>query len=530
MDFNFGQLLWWIGLFLLGMSLMTDGLKAASGPMLVNFLEKATNNRFKAFFAGFLATAILQSSTTTTMLTIGFVNAGILAFANSLWLIFGANVGSVVITWIVALIGMKFKISAFALPMIWLWISLKMLSKKKIWLIGWIIAGFGLLFIGIDFLQSAFTGVEKIIPFESFTNKWILSLFIFLFAGVILTVIMQSSAAVMTVILVLATTINLPFNESAAAVIGANIWTTATAFFASIWATANAKRTAWVHILFNTITAIIIFTLLPLFVMLTEFVMNIVWANIGDISEKITFFHTIFNFCGVIFMIPLSGYMAQFLLKKFTKHEIQIEQPKYLDSTLYSVPSLALEALAKELERQRDLLVTTARWFVAFARGKWSILPTNLKIEQLDSHISKYENELAKQEMSESDADKLAELLEVHHQYRKSQEYLADVIEANKDGTKTHKETEDNLEFFLNIADELLEYIETPEWEKPKSLSKKKLDDFYEKYQIFKKELVEETIEKHLSIEEMERLTQLARTVKTMIFSLAKAQKITTLK
>lgn len=525
MDFNFGQLLGWIGLFLLGMSIITDGIKAVSWPMLVNFLEKATNNKFKAFFAGFLSTAILQSSSTTTMLTIGFVNAGILAFANSLWLIFGANVWSTASTWIIALIGMKYKVSAFALPMIGLWIILKILSKKKIWLIGWILTGFGLLFIGIEYLQAVFNWIEKIIPFAEFTGKWILSILIFLLAGFVLTILMQSSAAVIAIILSVAININLPFQETASAIIGASIGTTATALFVSIGATANAKRTAWVHILFNIITGSFILILLPGFLFLVDYIASLV--NTTNITEKATYFHTLYKLTGVILMIPLSGYLAGFLSRRFSKNEVQIEQPKYLDSTLYSVPSLALEALAKELERQRDLLVTTARGFVTFALGKWSILPTINKINQLDSHISKYESELSKQEMSEEDANKLAELLEIHHQYRKSQEYLKDVMEQNKEWIKTHKETEDNMQFFLNIADELLEYIETPEWSKPKSLSKKKLDDFYEKYQIFKKELVEETIEKHLSIEEMERLTQLARTVKTMIFSLAKAQKIT---
>ncbi len=506
---------------------MTDWLKAASGPMLISFLEKATNTRLKWFFAGFISTAIMQSSTTTTMLTIWFVNAGILAFSGSLWLIFGANVWSTITTWIVALIGMKLNVSSFALPMIWIWIALKMISKKKLWYFGWILAGFGLLFMGIDFLQKAFDWIESIVPFHLFTGKWIISLFIFLFAGLILTVIMQSSAAVMAVILILASKIDLSFSEAAAAVIGANVGTTATALFASIGASANAKRTSWVHILFNVITATVIFTFLPWFLYLTTEIMHLVNANVDNISDKLTYFHTLFNVTGVFLMIPIANYMSKFLLSKFTKDEKKIEQPKYLDENLIKMPALALEAIAKELERQRDFLVSTARGFISFARNKWSILPAIEKIDELDSHIAKYASELSKSEMSEENADKLAELLEIRHQYQKSKEYLKDVMEENKDWIKVHKETEDNLEYFLNIADELLTYIETPEWSKPKSLSKKKLDEFYTKYQDFKKELVEETIEKHLSISEMERITQLARTIKTMIFSLAKWLKIT---
>lgn len=171
--FSFGSLLGGIGLFLLGMTLMTEGLKAASGPMLVRFLEKTTNTGLKGFFAGFFATTLLQSSTATTLLTIGFVNAGILSFAGSLWLIFGANVGTTMTGWLVALIGLKIKVEIFALPMIGLGVILQIATKKTWSAIGGILAGFGILFLGLGFLQTAFSNVKDIIDFSIFIGHGI---------------------------------------------------------------------------------------------------------------------------------------------------------------------------------------------------------------------------------------------------------------------------------------------------------------------------------------------------------------------
>lgn len=264
-NFDFGALIGGIGLFLLGMTLMTEGLKAASGPFLVKALEKSTNTRLKGFFSGFLATAILQSSTATTLLTIGFVNAGILSFAGSLWLIFGANVGTTMTGWLVALIGLKIKVELFALPMVGIGVIFQMINKKTLGALGSILTGFGILFLGIGFLQESFKNVESLINLHAFVGHGIWSLFAFLFAGFFLSVVTQSSTVATMIILTLANTVGLPIEQSAAAVIGANVGTTVTAAFASIGATANAKRAAWAHIIFNIVAGVVAFAILPIF-------------------------------------------------------------------------------------------------------------------------------------------------------------------------------------------------------------------------------------------------------------------------
>ncbi len=215
----------------------------------------------------------MQSSTTTTLLTIGFVNAGILAFVNSLWVIFGANVGSTTAGWLVALIGLKVKVDAFSLPLIGAGVLMRILGKKHKWgSLGDILAGFGMLFLGLSFIQDSFANLSTYVDFMAYSGNGILSVIIFLFAGFLLTVLMQSSSASIAVIMTLAMTAGLPMTEAASAVIGANIGTTITALFAAMGGTANAKRTATAHILFSTITGIIAIFILPFMLLFLEWI------------------------------------------------------------------------------------------------------------------------------------------------------------------------------------------------------------------------------------------------------------------
>lgn len=245
-----------------------------------------------------MATAILQSSSTTTLLAIGFVNAGILSFVGSLWLIFGSNVGSTVTVWLIALVG-KINISAFALPMIGIGFFMKATNKKILSAIGMGIIGLGLIFMGIDQLQVAFKGAENLLDFSMIQNFGILAPVLCLLAGLILTVIVQSSAASMAIILTLMSQIHLSMNDAMVMIIGANIGTTATALLASIGATANAKRAASAHIAFNIITGLACFFLVAGFGQIVEFIalqLNYFFgAGTVDIEMKLTIFHTLFN-------------------------------------------------------------------------------------------------------------------------------------------------------------------------------------------------------------------------------------------
>lgn len=524
--FQYGMLLGGIGLFLLGMMLMTEGLKTASGPALVKFLEKYTNTKLKGFISGFISTTALQSSTATTLLAIGFVNTGILTFANSLWLLFGANVGSTMMPWIIAVVGGGgFKISAFALPMIGIGIAMKMIKNKNIGAAGGVIAGFGLLFLGLDFLQTAFTGIEKIVPFAELSSYGIFSIFIFAIIGFILTVVMQSSAAVMAIILTLAASAGLPLVMAAAAVIGANVGTTATAFFAVIGATANAKRAAWAHIGFNIIAGIGAFCILPFFLQLTDYLSDIFHME-DAIATELALFHTSFNILGVLLMIPLSGFLAKFLSKRFTKDESFMEKPKYLDDTLLDSPTLAMEALIKEMERYRLMLIDSLRGFILHLQGKSSELKNDNKIDELGKNITDFIAKLTKSQMPDAVVAELQECLLVRDQYRKTSIYIKKLREEFHKISNFEEKTDIEVKNFLDSVLSLLETIDTTIEKDTEEFSEKNLAKVDTSYKNFKNFLVKSGTSGKISIEDMEKLTELARTLKRMLSAFAKVRRM----
>ena len=274
------------------------------------------------------------------------------------------------------------KIDIFALPMIGMGVLMTFLKSQTVKSVGKAISGFGMLFLGLSFLQESFANIKDIIDFTYFTGHGTWSLVAFVFAGIFLSVVMQSSTAATAVIFTLASTAGLPLMESAAGVIGANIGTTTTAFFATLHATANAKRAAYAHILFNAIAGIVAFTILPFFVKFLDLLTDVVHMD-DSIATLLAVFHTGVNTLGALLMIPLAGPMGRFLSHRFTKDEEQVEKTKYLDDTLLEMPALAVEALFKEIDRYRDLLVSSTRGFLGSVMEKSSNIPRVSKIKFL---------------------------------------------------------------------------------------------------------------------------------------------------
>ena len=192
------QLMGGIGLFLLGMSLMTDSLKAMAGESLRQWLAKFTGSPFNAMLSGIGFTLVVQSSTATTLATIGFVSAGVLTFAQAMGVIIGANIGTTSTGWIVAFLGLKFSISNFALPMIGLGAIMKLLGKDRLALVGLGVAGFGLIFFGIDVLQIAMASFAERVDLSVWSNNDISTRLILVLIGIIMTILLQSSSAAVT--------------------------------------------------------------------------------------------------------------------------------------------------------------------------------------------------------------------------------------------------------------------------------------------------------------------------------------------
>lgn len=335
-----------IGLFLLGMTLLTGSLKNIAGNALKDILAKFTGGRLSAIGLGAFITTLVQSSHVTTIAAIGFVSAGLISFQNSLGVIFGANLGTTTIGWIVSLLGFKFKIGLISLPLVAVGAVLRIAAKKRLVHIGTALCGFALIFIGVDFLQEGMAGLTSLINLTSFSGATYFGRFILLIIGIVMTIIMQSSGAAVTMTLAALLTNTITLQQGAALVIGQNIGTTITAAFAGIGAITQAKRTAIAHIMFNVFTAAVAFVLLPFLIMGIEY-----FSKILGIVEKtimLSAFHTIFNVLGVVLLTPFIKQFATFIEKLIPQKGITLIEN--LDESVKNVPPVAIEAVKRSMK------------------------------------------------------------------------------------------------------------------------------------------------------------------------------------
>lgn len=346
-----GMLAGGLGLFLLAVSMITDGLKSAAGLVLRDMLSKWTRSPAHGIVTGLTITAIVQSSSAVTVATIGFVNAGLITMRQALGIVYGSNIGTTMTGWLVAIIGFKINVDAFALPIIGIGMLIRLTGgESKRAALGLALVGFGLFFIGIDVLKDAFDGLLAVIDLNKFTVEGVWGVLIYVTVGFLLTVLTQSSSAAVAITLTATTGGVLGLYAAAAMVIGANLGTTSTAGIAVIGATANAKRVACAHILFNAGTGAVALMILP--------VMFWIVQNTGEFlgleaipAITLALFHTVFNVLGVALIFPLNNRLARFLEKRFvTQDEIE-GRPMYLDKTVAVSPTLGVNALVLELSR-----------------------------------------------------------------------------------------------------------------------------------------------------------------------------------
>ncbi|MCV0437891.1 MAG: Na/Pi symporter [Hydrogenophaga sp.] len=413
-----------LGLFLLGMGLMTDGLRLAAGPALHRILAGATRTRMQALGAGALVTTLVQSSSAVTVATIGFVNAGLLALGPALWVLFGANVGTTMTGWIVALVGLKFKVEALAMPLVGLGVLLRLTGEgRRRGALGTALAGFGLLFMGIALLQEAFGGFAGQLSLPQ--GDGAATVLTQLAIGVLMTVLMQSSSAAMAITLTAAQGGLLDMQGAAAVVIGANIGTTVTAVLAAIGATPNARRAAVAHVVFNLLTGTVALLLLP-------WIMGVLGQAREaldlppDPAAKLALFHTAFNVLGVLLIWPLAEPLTRWLLRRFRAREEDEAQPRFLDDNVLAVPTLALDALEQEVARTGQVAHRMTRAVLAGADPA-AAARDQAVVAGLDAAIERFVERLRRTAMSQASSARLAQLLRVqrYHETCAEQAQLA---------------------------------------------------------------------------------------------------------
>lgn len=416
-----GTILGGLGLFLLAIGMMTDGLKRAAGTSLRTLLSEGSKTPFRGIFSGFLITAIVQSFSAVTVASLGFVNAGLISMRQALGILYGSNIGTTMTGWLVALIGFKLNIQAFALPLIGVGMVLNLIKQNdRLSSVGYALVGFGLFFLGIDILKGAFEGIVLAFDISQFSADGITGIFLFLLIGFLMTVMTQSSSASIALTITAATSGIVGNYAAGAMVIGANIGTTSTAMIATIGATSNAKRTAMAQVIFNVATALVALALLPVIFSLIKTFTEILNFEATP-AVSLALFHTLFNILGVLLIYPLNDRLANFLEGKFLTWEEQESNPKYLDKTVAQTPVLAVNALLLELMSIAEKITALFPRSVTYLRMPPVEIDQQVSvIKSLSSKVSNFIVKVESSAISEETTDALTTLMRVDQYFHNS--------------------------------------------------------------------------------------------------------------
>jgi phosphate:Na+ symporter len=513
-----------LGLFLLGMWLMTDGLKLAAGRALERILGAWTRTRARGLAAGVLITAVVQSSSAVTVAAIGFVNAGLLTFTQAVWVLFGANVGTTMTGWLVALIGFKLKIEAFALPLLGLGTILRLTGEgTRRGALGTAAAGFGALFLGIDVLRDTFTDLGTDIELTALADYGALAVLAFVVAGILLTTLMQSSSAALAVALTAAGGGFIPINDAAAIVIGANVGTTGTALLAAIGATANARRAAGAHVLFNLLTGAVALVLLPWLVDAIEDLRD--WLELDAApATTLALFHTVFNLLGVLLMWPLADRMIAMLQARFGSADEDQARPRHLDANIAAVPTLALDALVLELRRLGGFALHMAETAVnAFAGATATLARDQGIVDRLAVAVGEFVARLHRAAMSPDSSERLPEILRVARYYDAVADLALLIAQQQEKIGAVPAALADPLARFRREALRLLALADTARADFDIGAAESALAELEELYQQHKAELLRAGADGRLSVTQMEALLQSASFTRRAVQQAAKA-------
>ena len=400
-----------LGMFLYGMNLMSSGLQKAAGDKLRSFLSAMTSNPFKRVMTGLGVTALIQSSSATTVMVVSFVNAGLLTLVQAIGVIMGANIGTTITAWMVSLLGFKADISILAVPLMLLGFLLSNSKKDKNKNIGELVVGFSLLFLGLSFMKESVPDLRQTPEVLEFVKQWsgygFSSVLIFLGIGTVLTLILQSSSATMAITLIMLSMGWIPFNMACAMVLGENIGTTITANIAASVGNPSAKRAALSHTIFNVfgvIWALLLFR--PFLGLVGKIIEAMGLPNPAAIGFAVpldapngaegtaalyglSMLHTLFNTFNTLILVWFTGLIAKIVTKLIKEPENKEEAAyrlKYINAGPLATPELATEQAIKEIMHFAEI----SRNGLGYARAAINETDGN-KFEELKSKIVKYE-------------------------------------------------------------------------------------------------------------------------------------------
>ena len=380
---------------------MSDGIQKVAGSKMRSILSKMTSNRFLGITTGFILTALLQSSSATTVMIVSFVNAGLLSLVESIGVIMGANIGTTITAWLISLLGFKVKIASIALPIIAIGFPMMFSSKSNIKAWAEVLIGFALLFMGLDALKESVPNLKENTEFLSFlssyANMGIISTLIFIGVGTILTLVVQSSSAAMALTLVMCYEGYIPFELAAAMVLGENIGTTITANLAALVGNVHAKRAARAHFIFNIFGVIWMIFALQFFINSIDSYMisNMDLSPVSSVGESVavpiglSIFHTTFNILNVLLLVWFVPLISRTVIrmqpsKGETDEEFHLE---HIGGGLMQTAELSV------LEAQKEVIkfgkITSKLYNMILELRKET---DNKKFNKLMERIKKYED------------------------------------------------------------------------------------------------------------------------------------------
>lgn len=465
-----------LGLFLFGMKILSDGMQKAGGEKFQQMLNFLTSNRVKGVFTGFIITSIIQSSSATTVILVGLVNAGLINLSKAISVIMGANIGTTMTAWFVTFLGFKFKIEYLIMPALAVSIPLIFSKFEQRRNYGEILAGFGILFLGLSMLKQAVPSEKEAGAFLEFITKYInqfgfFSIISFVLIGTIVTMIIQSSSAAMTITLTLLYKGLIDFPVAAALCLGENIGTTITAFLASLGMNVNAKRAARAHMLFNIFGVIWVLTLFYPFIKLVDLIIPGELNGSFNLTIHLSGFHSIFNISNtfiLIWFVPQFAFIVEKLVPEKEdeitgRYKLNYISTKFLDFAESNI-ALARNEIGKLAIIVNDMLLNFLN----------ALKENKSEIEKIEEHVKNQEevvnimyNEISKflancrrEAITDKQSLEINSLLMVANEIRSisitTQILTQLIIKKYRKKMKFHKNAKDEIK---NYTEEVLDFL-----------------------------------------------------------------------
>lgn len=423
-----------LALFIYGMKIMSEGIQKAAGSTFRNILRNMTKNRWYAFLTGVITTSAVQSSSVTTVMTVSFVNAGLLTLVDSAGIMIGANIGTTITGWLAAILQYKVNIHELSLPLLVIAVPLLFSKNERYSFWGEFFVGFSILFLGLNFLSLSVPSLdENLALFEwvkKFSEGGILVNLLFVLLGMIITVVLQSSSAAMVLTMTMALKGWIPFEIAAALILGENIGTTLTAELAALVANVHAKRSARIHTLFNLLGVSWMILVLPLFLSTISWFLTTVmgqedpFTTVEAIPIALSTFHTAFNAINAIifiFLIPYLVALAKWTIPIVDKKSDKNKKPNLIGNTINS-PELATVELKKDTAHFAEMIARMSRFVKEYfnsvdEKEQLELYSKILKYEDITDRmrdeITEYITRLSKSEMTTRTSVRLRSLLNV---------------------------------------------------------------------------------------------------------------------